>query len=102
MAELDREELEFLESFNRNEWQPVDGQEEEAARYGKYASATFKKDMRVNIRISKRDLESIQLSALEEGIPYQTLMGIILHKYVNGRLVDKDGAARSKSSAEQR
>ena len=45
--------------------------------------------MRVNIRLSKKDLEAILKRALEEGIPYQTLMGSVLHKYADGRLVDK-------------
>ena len=50
------------------------------------AEETFKKDKRINIRISSRDLESIQRRALEEGIPYQTLVSSILHKYVSGGL----------------
>lgn len=50
------------------------------------AEETFKKDKRINIRISSRDLESIQRKALEEGIPYQTLVSSILHKYVSGSL----------------
>ena len=50
------------------------------------AEETFKKDKRINIRISSRDLESIQRKALEEGIPYQTLVSSILHKYVSGGL----------------
>ena len=52
------------------------------------AEQTFKKDKRINIRIYSRDLESIQSRALEEGIPYQTLVFSILHKYVSGRLHD--------------
>ncbi len=45
--------------------------------------------MRVNIRISRKDLEALQKRALAEGIPYQTLMASVLHKYVSGRLVEK-------------
>ena len=52
------------------------------------AKETFKKDKRINIRISNRDLESIQRRALEEGIPYQTLVSSILHKYVSGGFLD--------------
>ena len=89
MVKLDREEKELLESFDRDEWKPVANQEAEAERYRGYARATFKKDMRVNIRLSKKDLEAIQKRALEEGIPYQTLMGSILHKFADGRLVEK-------------
>ena len=87
--QLDEEEKEILESFERGEWLPVADQEAESERYQTYAKATFKKDKRVNIRISRKDLEAIQKRALEEGIPYQTLMASILHKFVSGRLVDK-------------
>ena len=89
MANLDREEKELLESFDRGEWKPVAEQETQTERYREYARATFKKDMRVNIRISKKDLEALQSRALEEGIPYQTLIGSILHKYADGRLVER-------------
>ena len=54
-----------------------------------YARATFKKDMRVNIRMSSKDLDGLKKRALEEGIPYQTLMSSVLHKYVDARLVEK-------------
>ena len=91
MVRLDREEQELLGSFERDEWRSVTGRETEIERYRQYARATFKKDMRVNIRISRKDLEALQKRALEEGIPYQTLMGSVLHKYVDGRLVEKRG-----------
>ena len=74
MAELDREEKELLESLERGEWKSIHGSEAERRRYQKYAGATFKKGRRVNIRISAKDLEAIQKRALEEGLPYQTLI----------------------------
>ena len=89
MARLDEAEKELIESYDRDEWKSVPGQETGAERYREYARATFKKDMRVNIRISKKDLEALQTRALEEGIPYQTLIGSVLHKYVDGRLVER-------------
>ena len=52
------------------------------------AEETFRKDKRINIRISNRDLEGLQRRALEEGLPYQTLVSSILHKYVSGSLQD--------------
>jgi predicted DNA binding CopG/RHH family protein len=55
------------------------------------ADATFKKDQRLNIRISSRDLKSLQARALEEGIPYQTFAASLLHKFVSGHLVDQRG-----------
>jgi predicted DNA binding CopG/RHH family protein len=53
------------------------------------ANATFKKDQRLNIRISSRDLKNLQARALEEGIPYQTLAANLVHKYVSGQLVER-------------
>jgi predicted DNA binding CopG/RHH family protein len=89
MNNLDPEEKELLESYDRDEWQPVSDLRSESDRYQRYASATFKKDKRVNIRISQKDLMAIQKKALEEGIPYQTLISSILHKYISGRLGEK-------------
>ena len=89
MDRLDPEEQELLESFERDEWPSVAGGATEFERYRGYARDTFKKDKRVNIRISSRDLEGLQKRALEEGIPYQTLMASVLHKYVDGRLVER-------------
>jgi predicted DNA binding CopG/RHH family protein len=86
---LNTEEQELLESYETDEWQPVDNLAEAKQAYSAYARATFKKDKRVNIRISSKDLEAIQKRALEEGLPYQTLITSILHKFVSGRLVER-------------
>jgi len=83
------EEKEILESYEADEWQSVENREREISKYQEYASATFKKDKRVNIRISSKNLEALQKKALEEGIPYQTLISSVLHKYINGRLVEQ-------------
>ena len=91
MVRLDPEEHELLESFERDDWRPVAEEDAEFARYRQFARTMFKKDMRVNIRISKKDLEALQKRALEDGIPYQTLMASVLHKYVSGRLFEKQG-----------
>ena len=81
-------EEEILASFERDEWSSVPSLSQEIERYAAYAEASLTKDKRVNIRISSRDLEDIQTKAAEEGIPYQTLMSSVLHKYVTGRLVE--------------
>ncbi len=86
---LDAEEKELLASYEADEWQSVDNVETEKQVYSEYATATFKKDKRVNIRISNKDLEALQKRALEEGLPYQTLIASVLHKFVNGRLVER-------------
>lgn len=88
MPKLDAEEREILRSVDAGEWTPVADQKREIARYQDYAKATFRKDRRVNIRISSKDLEGLQTRALEEGMPYQTLISSVLHKYLSGRLRD--------------
>lgn len=87
--QLKQDELELLESFEQDEWQSVKNAREQMGQYQAYARATFRKDKRVNIRISEKDLLDLQRRAIREGIPYQTLMSSVLHKYVNGLLVEK-------------
>ncbi len=89
MTKLEKEEKELLKSFEDGEWKSVSDKNREVERLQDYATATFKKDRRINIRISSKDLISLQKRALEEGIPYQTLVSSILHKYVSGRLREK-------------
>lgn len=87
--ELTPEEKELLESVENDEWHSTPDVESEVKRYQEYARATIRKDKRINIRISERDLLKLQQKALEEGLPYQTLIASILHKYVSGRLVER-------------
>ena len=63
--------------------------QEQKEKYRAYAKATFRKDKRVNIRISEKDLLALQTRAIRQGIPYQTLISSVLHKYVNGTLTEK-------------
>ena len=86
---LDKEEKEILDSFERGEWKQVKNLKAEIKKHQEYARKTLKKDKRVNIRISSRDLEEIQALAVENGIPYQTLISSILHRYVHGGLTEK-------------
>ncbi len=83
---LTSEEQALLDSVERGEWQTVPNFEAGKARYQQYARATIKKDKRVNIRMTSNDLAALQARALEEGIPYQTLIATVLHKYVTGHL----------------
>jgi len=83
---LNKEEKELLDSYEKGEWKSAP--RSELKRYVEAARTTFKKDKRLNIRISTKDLLEIQKRALEEGIPYQTLAASILHKYVTGRMVE--------------
>jgi len=84
MTKLDKEEKDLLESFERAEWESVPDLEKRRLKLQGYAAETLRKDKRVNIRITGRDLRQLQRIALREGLPYQTLISSILHKYVNG------------------
>ena len=87
---LDNEEKEILNAYENNEFVEVPEMEAEIKNHVEYAKLTFLKNKRINIRISQKDLESIQRKALEEGIPYQTLIASLIHKYVKGKIVEKD------------
>jgi len=86
---VSKEEKELLDSVEQEEWVSIPDFRKEAKRYEDYARATFRKDKRVNIRISEKDLAKIQKRALQEGLPYQTLISSILHKFVTGQLEEK-------------
>ena len=92
-------EAEILRSFEKAEWKPVKNLKKELTVYREAATATLLKNKRVNIRISAIDLEGLQAKAAAEGLPYQTLMASVLHKYVSGRLVD--GPTHSSTGAGQ-
>ena len=91
-------EAEIQRSFEKGEWNPVKNLKREMARYSEAAAATLLKNRRVNIRISAIDLEGLQAKAAAEGLPYQTLMASVLHKYVSGRLVDGPARVIARSS----
>jgi predicted DNA binding CopG/RHH family protein len=86
---LQQDELELLASYEAEEWQSVKKRKEQKEQYRAYARATFRKDKRVNIRISEKDLLNLQKHAVRQGIPYQTLISSVLHKYVSGGLIEK-------------
>jgi len=87
-AKLTKEEKEILDSFENGEWVPVADLPERRKEHAEYARNTLKKDKRLNIRISERDLTELQRRAIKEGLPYQTYISSILHKFISGRLVD--------------
>ena len=86
---LDSEEQELIESLERDDWRPVKKLENWKILLSETATNTLAKDQRMNIRITKNDLEGIKLKAMEEGLPYQTLVASIIHKYVTGKLTEK-------------
>jgi len=91
MSKLSSEEREILEAFDKGKLKRSKKAANTQKRHQEYAEAMFKKDARINIRLSSKDLRGLQKRALAEGIPYQTLISSILHKYVEGRLSENNG-----------
>jgi predicted DNA binding CopG/RHH family protein len=86
MSQLDRDEKEILDAFEAGKLRRAKDSNKQIRRHQEYAEASLRKDARINIRMSSRDLRGLQKRAIAEGIPYQTLVASILHKYVEGRL----------------
>lgn len=86
---LDKEEQDILDAYERGELKSLNTSKEEMERYIRAARNTLRKSHRINIRISENDFLGLQTRAVDEGMPYQTLISSILHKYVAGRLVSK-------------
>lgn len=86
MNKFDDEEQEILDAFDADELLRAPDLEDRKVRHQLYAETMFNKDARINIRLSSKDPRGLQKKALSEGIPYQTLVASIIHKYVEGRL----------------
>jgi predicted DNA binding CopG/RHH family protein len=84
---LNPEDQEMLETFDAGEFESA-LKDERRTQLAQLAEATIRKDKRINIRISSRDLEALQRRAIEEGLPYQSLVSSVLHKYVSGGFKD--------------
>lgn len=97
MKRLDRYEKQVLSAYERGTLKSVVTSEASLRRYREYARATLTKNRRVNIRMSTVDLADIQARATEEGMPYQTLMASVLHKFVTGRLRERKSSLASSS-----
>ncbi len=89
MNNLDPEEQEILEAFESGRIKPLPDAKAQIVQHQKAAEATFKKDARISIRLSSRDLRALQVRALQEGMPYQMLISSVLHKYAEGQLISK-------------
>jgi predicted DNA binding CopG/RHH family protein len=87
-AKLTKEEKEILDSFEKDEWTPVTDLTKRKKELMAYACNTLRKDKRLNIRILERDLLELQKKAVNEGLPYQTYVSSIIHKFINGNLVE--------------
>ena len=83
---LSKEEKELLKSVEDEEWETISDFKKEQKRYQAIAKNSLKKDERINIRLATKDLIGIQKKAMQEGLPYQTLISNVLHRYVTGQL----------------
>ncbi len=82
---LNKEEKELLTSYEDGEWKSVKDFNDKKSEYQKIAKNTSLKNRRINIRLSEKDLSNLKAKSLEEGIPYQTLVASIIHKYISGK-----------------
>lgn len=98
MKKRDSFEEGILAAYEKGELKSVAPSKARLKRHREAAQATFIKDRRVNIRLSSPDLMDIQARAMEEGVPYQTLIASVLHKFVSGRLVEKPSRLTSRST----
>ncbi len=89
MKRLDRYERGILSAHEKGRLVSTRPTKAQLGAFREAARATFIKNRRVNIRLSAADLLDIQARAYEEGVPYQTLIASVLHKYVSGRLHEK-------------
>ncbi|OGT44327.1 MAG: hypothetical protein A3F42_01275 [Gammaproteobacteria bacterium RIFCSPHIGHO2_12_FULL_37_34] len=92
---LDNDEKEILKDFEDGNFVSVDNLDEELALAKKAANHFMKRDSRINIRISAADLNMVRRIAVQEGLPYQTLLASVIHKFVTGRLVNKEGRSQT-------
>ena len=83
--ELDQEEQDLLDAVERGDYTSVPNVKKEIGRYRAYFSETLNRNRNINIRVSERDLHKLKAKAQEEGLPYQTLISSLLHKYINER-----------------
>ena len=83
------EDKEILEAYERGTFKSIPNIKKEIARYREYAKSALRKNKRINIRLSEIDIVHIQRKAVENGLPYQTLISSVLHKYADGNLIEK-------------
>ena len=86
---MNDEDLALIDSVEQSEWQSVNNFAQLKKALMKAATETAAKATRINIRMAKRDVTAIKSIAMEQGVPYQTLIASILHKYASGQVVEK-------------
>ena len=91
-------EEQIAKEYEKGRFKSVAPSKAELNRFKESARATFIKNRRVNVRLSSPDLMDIQTRAAEEGVPYQTLIASVLHKFVTGRFTEKSSRLTTRSS----
>ena len=94
---IDEEKRELMESIDNDEWFSVKNFKKEKEKAESAVRNTLKKDKRINLRLTQKDYHKIQVKAIKEGIPYQTLISSIIHKYLNGTLATKSSEQNQKN-----
>ena len=89
---LTKDENSILKSYEDGEWKSAKDMGSDSKKMKMYAKSALRKDKRVNIRITENDLVQLQRKAVQDGLPYQTLISSVLHKFVNGRLVETESS----------
>ena len=82
---LDKEEQELLETYEKGDWKSVKDFEKKKSEHQKIAVNTTERNKKINIRLSEKDLANLKAKSLEEGVPYETLVSSIIHKYISGK-----------------
>jgi predicted DNA binding CopG/RHH family protein len=88
---LDDEEQGIVDAFERGTLVATPATKAQRAQAKTIASQTLKREERINIRLSRADLNGLKDKAGELGMPYQTLVSAVLHQYVTGRLSGNAG-----------
>jgi predicted DNA binding CopG/RHH family protein len=101
MPKTDPYESDLIAAFEKGTLKSV-ATKAELSKFRAAARATAIKDRRVNIRLSTGDLQDIQVKALQEGMPYQTLIASVLHKYVTGRLAEREVQPRPPAAPQSK
>lgn len=96
--DIEQHEADILKDFEAGEFVPVSNRQDKLKTAEKAASHFMKRDSRINIRISSADLNMVRRIAVEEGLPYQTLLASVIHKFASGRLVDRNSDRKGSDS----
>lgn len=86
---LDNDEKELMASLTKGEWHSVSNFKKTMTEHARFFHASQRKNKHVNIRMTESDLNSVRARALQEGVPYQTLISSVVHKYITGYLVQR-------------